>query len=332
MIPEENNFKTVVIEGQVWAVTPGNEESAVVAAANKVASTEHETVSEPEPNQITDSNESDGSDAEANSQPLEAVSNSDQENNVQTDSGSSNTGDEQENFDPLRALTALLIGGAVEGTSQLVTRLRSYEEEIKAKSADASTTDSQSNTQEDEMDRLRYAFIGLVFDAQATFRRNLSLMAKAVDHSTKATNRVTRPVTNNFLTRPLQRRYHRLVQRGEQRFTNWVDFGRKSEPPSRELAKMTYEQIVDEFINHLAENPELQDLVTQQGIGLASEARDEVRERTVTADNLMEGIVRRILKRTPRAELPGPPPEVQRWANLTLDEYKIESKSENPQP
>ena len=92
---------------------------------------------------------------------------------------------------------------------------------------------------------------------------------------------------------------------------------------------MTYQQIIDEFINQLAENPELQELVTQQSLGLASEARDEVRERTVTADNIMENLVRRILRRTPRAELPEPPPEVQRWANMTLDEYKIETRPED---
>ncbi len=94
---------------------------------------------------------------------------------------------------------------------------------------------------------------------------------------------------------------------------------------------MTYHQIVDEFINQLAENPELQDLVTQQGLSLASEARDEVRERTVSADNLVEALARRILRRMPRAELPGPPPEVQRWGSMTLEEIKeVDLRSKKP--
>ena len=86
--------------------------------------------------------------------------------------------------------------------------------------------------------------------------------------------------------------------------------------------------MVDEFIDRLAENPQLQAVITKQSIGVASDMRDEVRERTVTADNLMEGLVRRILRRTPRAELPGPPPEVQRWAGLTLEEYKAQVQSD----
>jgi hypothetical protein len=38
---------------------------------------------------------------------------------------------------------------------------------------------------------------------------------------------------------------------------------------------------------------------------------EEVRERTVSADTLAESIVRRILKRPPRAELPPPPDELR---------------------
>ncbi len=229
---------------------------------------------------------------------------------------------DEDDFDSLRALTGLLLGGAIEGTSQLVSRLRIYEEQMREETAGRP---SKAPEQEDELDRLRYAMFGLILDAQSTFRRNLSLWARAFDKSVSVTNQVTRPVTNSFLLAPIQRRIDRLARKGEESLAHWIAEGRKAEPHNRQLAKMTYRQIVDEFINQLAENPELQDLVAQQGISLAGEARDEVRERTVTADNLMEGIVRRILRRPPRRELPIPPPEVQRWANLTLDEYKIES-------
>jgi len=50
--------------------------------------------------------------------------------------------------------------------------------------------------------------------------------------------------------------------------------------------------------------------------------RDEVRERTVTSDNVLEDIARRILHRQPRPELAEPPPEVQRWAGVSIDQLK----------
>ncbi len=63
--------------------------------------------------------------------------------------------------------------------------------------------------------------------------------------------------------------------------------------------------MIDEFIGHLAENQELADLVQKKSMGLATEAVDEFRSRTVSADALAENIVRRILRRPPRGELPG---------------------------
>ena len=43
-----------------------------------------------------------------------------------------------------------------------------------------------------------------------------------------------------------------------------------------------------------------------------------MRERTVSADNVFEMIARSILRRTPREELPEPPPEVQRRAERAV--------------
>jgi hypothetical protein len=55
-----------------------------------------------------------------------------------------------------------------------------------------------------------------------------------------------------------------------------------------------------------AQNPEVQELVQTQSIGLAEEVVEEVRERTVSADNFVEGIVRAVLRRPSRSQLPYP--------------------------
>ena len=95
------------------------------------------------------------------------------------------------------------------------------------------------------------------------------------------------------------------------------------------MASFTYDEIVDEFINRLADNPEVQELVAQQSLSLAAGVRDEVRERTVTSDNVLEDIARRILRREPRPELPEPPPEVRRWAgDLSRRNYGIGTKAD----
>lgn len=71
----------------------------------------------------------------------------------------------------------------------------------------------------------------------------------------------------------------------------------------------------DQYLAYLQENPDaVQELVQGQSIGLAGEMLDEVRERTVTADTLTERIVRTLLRRPPRAEIPEPPLSVQQQA------------------
>jgi len=63
-------------------------------------------------------------------------------------------------------------------------------------------------------------------------------------------------------------------------------------------------------IDHLAENPEIRELVAQQSMGMAEDIVDGVRARTVSADTLIERVVRGLLNRPPREQLPAPNEEV----------------------
>lgn len=71
----------------------------------------------------------------------------------------------------------------------------------------------------------------------------------------------------------------------------------------------------DAYIEYLNQNPEeVQRLVSGQSRGLVEELRDEARERAVTADSAVEMLVRTLLRRPQRSELPPPPEPVQRRA------------------
>lgn len=74
----------------------------------------------------------------------------------------------------------------------------------------------------------------------------------------------------------------------------------------------------DTYIDYLNAHPDsVQNLVQGQSISLAGDVMDEVRERTVTADSVVELIVRNILRRKPREQLPPPPEQVQRRAEVS---------------
>ena len=69
----------------------------------------------------------------------------------------------------------------------------------------------------------------------------------------------------------------------------------------------------DVYIEYLNAHPtQVQTLLQGQSLSLASQVRDEIRERTVTADSLVDTVVRNILRLKPREALAPPPPEVQR--------------------
>ena len=71
----------------------------------------------------------------------------------------------------------------------------------------------------------------------------------------------------------------------------------------------------DVYIDYLNAHPaQVQTLLQGQSLGLASQVRDEIRERTVTADGLVDTVVRNLLRLKPREALAPPPPKVQRRA------------------
>lgn len=78
-------------------------------------------------------------------------------------------------------------------------------------------------------------------------------------------------------------------------------------------------KLADNYINYLNDHPEqVQNLLARQSVTLSTQIREELNERLVTADSLLEMLVRRLFRRTPRQELPGPPPDVKARATKAI--------------
>jgi hypothetical protein len=110
---------------------------------------------------------------------------------------------------------------------------------------------------------------------------------------------------------PFRRNFESLVQRGQDEVDRWIVIGRTEESNSRLLAQTAIIESVDEGVEYFAANPEVQNLVQTQSISLAGELITEVRERSVSADTFLEGLVRMMFRKSPRSELPPPPPQIQ---------------------
>lgn len=203
-------------------------------------------------------------------------------------------------FDRLYAITRFLVGGALEGTDELSRRLEVWEAYLREEMPENSAPLADAS----ERELLRYALIGFIFESQDTGRSILKTLLKMPGGVARTAVRPTKSIINGRLAGPVRRRLDRMADRGEGQLMRWIERGYAEEPFSRGLARLGVAEITDEFINQLAQNEELKELVQEQSMGLAGEAVDQVRERTFSADTLVERIVRAVTRRNPRLEPP----------------------------
>lgn len=205
-------------------------------------------------------------------------------------------------FDMSDSLLRLVVGGALEGSDELRRRLQEWEQEL----ADLGNEPAAEDDIESMTQYIRVAFVGFLFSTKWQMDRAAPLLLRAADVLVRQPFRPLRFLAGNSLSQRVQSRLDHLEQRGENQVADWLAVGLSQEPHARILANYAITDVVDELISQLAENPELEALVQQQSVGLASEIVDGVRTQTVTADALVERSVRKILGRPARAIAAGP--------------------------
>lgn len=240
--------------------------------------------------------------------------------------------------DELRSLSRLLIGAVDIGIAELRLRLRKWEDEIESAKANEKIKSDQAQSegfadqsgerqlQSDEL--LRYALIGMVFDAQEIVKRGSVKVVKVGKRVQRRTEPMLRPLVSSRLLSPARKRYRRLVSVGRQRVDRWIEIGREEETHSRVLAQTALAGTVEETVDYLAEYPGIRSLIETQTTGLADEIIEEMRERTVAADIVLEGFMRALFRRKPRHTLPPPPADVQMSAVTLHPSRKITMASE----
>jgi hypothetical protein len=260
---------------------------------------------------------------------------------------------EPEGFDAYRSVIRLLVGLALVGGDGLVGRLREWE------TAHPLGGSAQAEAEPDG-DLARRALIGMAFETAETVRQAALGAAGLSVSVAGAMWSALRPITGSFLFRPFWSPVRSVATRGEARFVRYTRIGRSEEQRSRKMADEVTGLLIEDIVRYVADNPgvkalidtqvaglatraeildplvqevgdryiaylnehpdDVQNLVQGQAAGMAAEVRDDVRTVTVTGDTFLETLARALLRRTPREDLPPPPPEVQhqavpgRWA------------------
>ena len=226
--------------------------------------------------------------------------------------------------DSLRSLTRLIVGGVFIGIDNLNSRLRRWEDETTHQAVVASKTSSQEistppPTVQQEItgsnsETIRYALVGLAFEAQDAIREGAKALSRAEKKIYHRADPIIKPITSSRLLSPARKRFDRFVDRGQREVDRCVRIGRQEESHSKALTMVAITESVDDVIEDLADNPEIQQLIQTQTTGLVEEIVEEVRERTVSSDIFFEGIVRSVFRKKPRSQLPPPPLAVRQRA------------------
>jgi hypothetical protein len=199
--------------------------------------------------------------------------------------------------DVFEILVSLLIGGAAEGGDLLGVRLKRWQ----AASASRGSQIYSESPDESEEDRLRYAVIGLLSRGPELAQGALSTAIDVAASAYSLWAGLLSPLTNSPPMRPILRRYDELAAHGATVVDRWIDAGRAVEQRSRALARQAAvdgeDEVIDEVVGKLAQEPALRDLVTQQSVGMASQLMGAIRVRSSQADTRWERRIRALFRR-----------------------------------
>lgn len=239
----------------------------------------------------------------------------------------------------LRSITRLVIGAVVLGSDTLFNRLSDLEkslsettiydqDDVSNQIIDGEMVEKSNISTEYQHPQLRHALIGFIFNAQERIRTGSKMLGRGINLIGKTSAPIINPIKDHQIFTPLRRRYKRLVTRGEAEVSRWIEIGRVEETYSRKLVQTALDDTVDMSLEYMAENQDVQELIQTQGTGLAFELIEEVRERSVSGDTYLEGVIRLLLRRPPRSELPEPPSKVKSSA-LSLRATKTTQDQKN---
>ena len=227
-----------------------------------------------------------------------------------------------ERFDTATALLRLLVGGALVGTRELRLRLEQWQQTI----PDPASTQAVAPRTTSTSDALRHTVMGMMFETESRMRRRFSNIRRRLARASQEANRLYTTTMSDMRYTPLdplRARVEEMVYRATMTMDRWADRGRMEEQQSRDLAQEAVVSVIDEVLDYMARNPEVRQLIEQQGMSMAESAVGEVRERTATADMWIERIARSLLHRPASEETAQPaaiaPPETTGTVPTTVE-------------
>lgn len=199
-----------------------------------------------------------------------------------------------EPFDTPTALLRLLVGGLLFGADEMRARLRTWEDLSRSELYAARLHETP------QVPGLHHMFLGVAFDGERRLRRGASRalrqLARAADDADFLFNRLSRATRGtplDLLRAPVDEAFWRVRSVMDSLATR----GAAEEQLGRRMAERATGSVIDELLDYMARDPELRNLIEQQGMGIASAAVDDVREHVAATDIWLERLARQLLHR-----------------------------------
>ena len=242
------------------------------------------------------------------------------------------TSPEQPVIERLQLLTRFLVGALALGGDGLSGRLQALQQEYEAETEPPVYDDSLKGESRSAL--VRYTTIGLILRSQRSVSRTIRTGYLASLGAASWLTEKLNGATDNSLARPLRQPVEDRLRRLAQLIDSLAREGKLETQQGRRLTSDAIGKLADDLVDLIAESPELtryvQEILSKQGIGMASTVGDNARQLTASGDYVIEGVVRRILRRTSRRELPPSPlagkpqtmyaPDTQSWGQEDHDE------------
>lgn len=227
----------------------------------------------------------------------------------------------QENKDPLKRIIRLAVGIALVGQDALRRQLPVWEAEAASNLAESGETGRQqaeitapssygdSLQTEDHLAipwfpiEWEYRLVGLAFESPKYVQAGLNRLLAAPKAVWRATAPLRFPLDALGITGIVQNAGEDFLERIRADLEHLEEVGKAEVDLSRAVGQVAIKESLNSFLARLSENPEVQDLVQSQTSGITTEIVEEFRERAVSADTVIDGLFRRLLRREPG--LPG---------------------------
>jgi hypothetical protein len=192
--------------------------------------------------------------------------------------------------DAFDSLLRLIIGLMLEGRTELDRRLEKWEQDVQRQAYQPA---------ENTMEHMRYTVIGLIFEGRDFIESRLNDLEKRANNTQSLLQNVLKPLMNNPIAQRVQRHIDNLFDNSNR----LVRRGQREEYRSRQIAKLAYSDLIDDFLDYLSRNPEVNEMIRKQSADLASSVLSNARDVTISADDKVEAIARALLGRRPRRNL-----------------------------